>query len=488
MSAHDVTNTMLYLFASWLLAICATGLGSTHAQTSNNMQGIPLNTTEEIEWLIATGPRLTGTERQNNLIDRIESFLTSWGLEVQSDHLTFDYRTEPSNLSLVVDGQRKDVSSFYPYSGVTHYQGLTARLVEVPGTLRPDWEKATGAIAVRRVSNPLIVIPFSPAMWFPGDQPLIKSYRHPMLATDTLKLDDAKTAGVKGVVYVWDGSLTPANAKGQYSPFKMEANDVPAIFVAGDTGHDVLSAASAKSEATITMDQDSIPGTNTRTIYTIIEGTDSEKKGEVILYVTHTDGTNVIEENGHIALMQLAQDLAVNPPKRTHIFAFVTGHFRMPSFTKEGKATTRWLNDHKDLWQRGSRRGAVAAVVVEHLGAAHYVDDIKRQTYQRGEGYELEFMYASTLHLATIARRQWRDGQKDGSALLHAIHLAEFGEIKAFDSTGIPYFGIITAPPYILAQWAGDEHDLVDMDCLNRQVGNLQRISQDLDAMYQPPV
>ncbi|EUA61518.1 hypothetical protein I542_1657 [Mycobacteroides abscessus 1948] len=74
----------------------------------------------------------------------------------------------------------------------------------------------------------------------------------------------------------------------------------------------MLAAASEGEQASVVLDYQLAPNTTTRTIWTVIEGT--SRPDETVLVVTHTDGVNVIEENGHIAAVAMARAAALNPP------------------------------------------------------------------------------------------------------------------------------------------------------------------------------
>ncbi len=124
--------------------------------------------------------------------------------------------------------------------------------------------------------------------------------RNPLIASTLagLGLARARKAGVSAVIFVWR-NISDDNARGQYLPFTLGYQGVPAIFVSGTAGDTVLAAASEGEQASVVLDYQLAPNTTTRTIWTVIEGT--SRPDETVLVVTHTDGVNVIEENGHIA-------------------------------------------------------------------------------------------------------------------------------------------------------------------------------------------
>src|SRR5262249_8677643 len=144
------------------------------------------------------------------------------------------------------------------------------------------------------------------------------------------------------------------------------------VWVAGEAGDRVLDAARAGAEAHLVLDASLTPGCETDTVWAVSDG---ENNDETILVVTHSDGTNAVEENGHIGLLELACDAARRKHRRRIVFIFTTAHLRIPAVTPHGQATTAWLEAHPELWAGGSGQAkAVAGLAIEHLGAREYAD------------------------------------------------------------------------------------------------------------------
>ena len=441
----------------------------------------------EIDSLIKQGPRLTGTPAHNSHIDWIEESLKNLGLEVKSDNYTFDYMTPASPctaLSLVVNGKQTEVTSVFPYSGHTENSGTTSQLINVPG-LQPNWKVAKGKIAVVPISNPPLPYSLAIGTWDRAKR-WVGNTTNPLIPTDMIgkSLAGAKKAGVKAVIFAWDGTITTAKAQNQYLPFKFPYADIPAVFTSGEASKDVLAAAKSESSATLTLHSALAPRTPTRTIYAVVEGSDPKKLQDTILIITHTDGTNVIEENGHIGVLQLAQDVAIVPPERTHIFVFTTGHLRMPAFTNTGKATTRWLNDHPEFWKGGNgQRRAVAGLVIEHLGAVEFRENLTTNSYLSTGKAQPEMLYANTKRMAAISEQEWRGADPEFTRVSKPAKMPQFGEGAALTDKDIPNISLATGPDYLLAEWDGNEYDLIDMPALTRQVESFQRLRKQLDAM-----
>lgn len=443
--------------------------------------------TAEVDFLIKQGPRFTGSPAHKTLIDRIEGNLTSLGLEVKSDNYTFEYMTPASTseaLSLVVDGKQMEISSVFPYSGYTSEFGTTGQLVNISGH-HPNWQLAKGNIAIVSIANP--PIPYSAGLetWDPAKE-WVGNMTNPLIPTDMIgrTLTGAKNAGVKAVIFAWDGTITPGNSHNQYLPFKFPYADIPAVFTSGETSKDILAAVKSKLSATLTLVSNLVPNTSTRTIYAVVEGSDPKKSHDALLIVTHTDGTNVIEENGHIGVLQLARDVAIASPERTHVFVFTTGHLRMPAFTKSGKATTRWLDDHPEFWKGGvGQHRAIAGLVIEHMGAMEFQENLSTGSYLSTGKVQSELLYANTEELATITQQEWRGADPEFTRVSKPSNMTQLGEGAALSDKEIPNISLVTGPSYLLSVWDGNEHDLIDMPALRRQVGSFQRLRKQLDMM-----
>ncbi len=426
----------------------------------------------EIELLARLGPRLTGSAAHEELIGHVAGQWEELGLSVREDRHTFTRWDPPADdgLRLVVGERVVDVSSVFPYSGVT--SGVGGPLRRLRG-LVPRWSAARGGIAVVEVDNRMLPMDVLVSTW-DGRRPW-ERMKHPLIPATLAGagLSRARKAGVSAVVFAWRGLSVDA-ARGQYVPFTLPYQDIPAVFVAGDAARDVLAAAEREEEARLTLAGVLTPGAATRTVWTMVEGT--RRPDETVLVVSHSDGTNVVEENGHIGLVELARDVVAQPPERTTVFVLTTGHMRIPAMTKEGQATTRWLDDHRDLWA-GPRRG-VAGLAIEHLGAREYRDDPVAGTYGPTGAPEPELLYATTRELKTLAELEWRGVEpvrvSRPSPLIH------FGEGEPLLHHRIPAISLVTAPQYLLSSADGD---YVDLELLRRQVDSFRRLRARLDSM-----
>ncbi|WP_185826355.1 hypothetical protein [Xanthomonas sp. SI] len=197
-----------------------------------------------------------------------------------------------------------------------------------------------------------------------------------------------------------------------------------------------------------------------------------------MLVVTHSDGGNAVEENGHIGLLALARDAVAAPHQRSIVFVYTAGHLRMPAVTAHGQATTAWLDAHCALWA-GTPGGytAVAGLVIEHLGARHLRIDSDKGRYASDGSLEPELLYATTPELARLARALWSCAVVDAATPVKPGALLHFGEGEPLFERRIPAVALVTGPEYLLAECEGD---LVDIDALARQVDSFRRLQQHL--------
>jgi hypothetical protein len=369
------------------------------------------------------------------------------------------------------------VSAAFPYSGATGPRGLRGRLKLLNSPVK-DWSPANGAIAVVEVPNTPIPWDSLFGNWDTPSQH--EPFLNPVTSATFFRpdLDAAKAAGVLGVVAVWRG-LSVANAARQYLPFTQPYHDLPAVWVAGEPAQRILAAAGPDSEAHLVLHATLTPDCTTETVWAVSPGVSAT---ETIVVVTHSDGTNTVEENGHIALLELARDAVAQPHQRTIVYVYTTGHLRIPVMdTKRQQASAAWLNAHTDLWAGGNAQArAVAAIAMEHFGAREFRDDGQQQTYGRTGRPEPELLYATTRELRNLLCAEWTGADPD-----HTDVTAPgpggvlFGELQPFYQRNIPGISLVTAPQYLLAEREGD---LVDADVMGRQIDSFRRLQRLLDV------
>ncbi|MEY9593214.1 hypothetical protein ABIA06_005505 [Bradyrhizobium yuanmingense] len=347
----------------------------------------------ELMYLESLGSRISGSKSHDQLVEHVKQQWADFGMRVHEDVLHFDRWSmaaeNPDGLRLKIDGRDIAISSVFPYSGTTGPLGTEKQLCRLRGPI-PRWTPFDAAVKTwdRARAWGKTTMPLLPAT-FAG-----------------LGLARARRAGVEAVIFAWRG-ISIFNAKGQYLPFTLPYQNIPAVFVAGDDADFVLDAASRARRATLILDAVIERNSAMRTVWAAVEGRGAPH--ETVLVVSHSDGTNIVEENGHIGVVELARQTVAHPLARTVIFVLTAGHLRIPAVTEHGQATSRWLRDHPQLWAGGpGDRHAVAGLVIEHLGAREYRDNPLNNTYGPTGNPAPELLYASTAQLTALIESEWR--------------------------------------------------------------------------------
>lgn len=427
---------------------------------------------EQIRRLADLGPRTSGSAAHRAHVEDVAARLAALGYEVGRDTHTFE-RWDAGAVGLSVGTTEVEVASAWPYSGETGPAGVTAPLVALRGRgPRRRWRDAAGAIAVVEVDNVDVPTRLLCEPWEWGLP--FATAANPVIGSELAGTDlrAAREAGVLGVVAVWRG-LPDEAARGQYLPFTRGHQGLPAVWVGESQRERVLAAAARGESATLLLDATRTPGATMDTLWAVSPGT-GPRADEAVLVVTHSDGGNAVEENGHVGLLALARDAATVPHERTVVLVVTAGHLRIPAVTTHGQATTAWLTAHPELWSPdGGGLTAVAGLVIEHLGARHAPG---------GAEPEPELLYATTPELARLARATWRGIDDAPATPVRPGALIHLGEGEPLYEHGIPAIALVTGPVYLLAERTGEqgEHgerdDLVDVDLLTRQVDSFRRL------------
>ena len=438
---------------------------------------------EQVHHLDELGPRLTGNDAHRALVDEVAKQLAALGLTANRDPHRFtrwDAPRDDAHLSLTVGNRPIPISSAYPYSGTTGPAGVTGRLQLIRGGLRKNWAAAAGGVAVVEVRH----YPFPYDLWVSEwDGPAARDeFDNPILSA-TLNgpnLAAARHANVKAVIAVWKGLPASASA-GQYLPFTNGYQDLPAVWIAERDGQDLIDAARTGAEAHLVLDASVTPFSESDTVWAVSEGASTD---ETILVVTHSDGTNSVEENGHIGLLELARQATAAPHRRTMVFVLTTGHLRMPAVSQHGQATSAWFDAHPDLWAgRPGQARAVAGLVIEHLGARQYATNMATNDYSPTGRAEPELLYATTPETVAITRNDWNTSTPARTHVSKPSPLIHLGEGETLYERRIPAVALVTAPEYLLAELDGP---LVDIDLLEQQVDGFARLLRTLDSATDP--
>ncbi|KAL1599359.1 hypothetical protein SLS59_006376 [Nothophoma quercina] len=324
-----------------------------------------------LERIGRAGPRTTGSEVHNNLIDWLEQELSALpGVKIHSDEYEIlRWQTRPGH-SLKDAGSLKvctvDGEEMIPLSGVVPFSKVTSNQ-EAPLAYLPDREPITeqnakGKIILR--DFPMHSIPYSLIfLQCHSKTPdlrkdLLGSYKRPSFADMALKDDllEAGRAGAVGMVIMFH--VEQEQVESYFEPHQGIHYRLPAVYVGVDEAVKLKQYATGGVTASISVDGEIAPAA-TRNLLATLPGQTDER----VVFETHTDGNTYVQENGPVALLALAQYFARHPlssRKRTIEFAFNTGHLHI---SREGS------HRHAQQLDRAFDNEKLALVIpVEHLG------------------------------------------------------------------------------------------------------------------------
>lgn len=428
-----------------------------------------------IESMNACGVRLTGSAAHNRFIGELKREIHEMGLETYTDPYFFN-RWEMREASLALHTEEGDaalpISSVFPYSGETPEEGLRAPLIHV-NEKHVGFLGAKDKIAVVNIDE-LDFLPSTLAFHIRNKQPetasIPEEYNGPV-ATAFVNfpfLQTAKLAGCRAVICIWR-KMSDAMVEGQYLPFILKYQGIPAVWVNSSTGDKLMAAEKQGAEVTLKLTANKEENARTESFYVILPG---KNRSEAILVNSHTDGTNCIEENGPIAMLSLLKYYKDKPLDRTLIFLFATGHFRLPSFKSQAgggvQATSKWLAAHPDLWdgKRGHLK-AVACVSIEHLGCKRF-KDVDGEYRQVGD-IETELVYTGNNTLDTVYYAALTKREKVNTITLRGHNFLHFGEGQPPFNCGIPEISLVTAPDCLTVISPNHEMDKFDIDLMYEQ-------------------
>ena len=432
---------------------------------------------KEIEIMNGFGSRATGSKGHQEFIVWLKQQLNDMGLSIYSAPYTFE-RWEEKRSALTVNQEDIPVSSVYPYSGETDVNGITGELIHIKNR---DYSKAKGKIAVVEIKiikklplglimNKRKAIPDSTRIATgDGDLVLTSVLRNP-------DLKKAKEKGVKAVVLIWKG-VADEKVKDQYLPFTDEYMGIPAVWVNETEGKKVIEAAKRQEQGTVILEADKQVNAPTESFHVILEG---KNKDETILINTHTDGINVVEENGAIGMLSMIRYLKNKQLNRTMVFSFVTGHFRLPVFKGTSQATSTWLMDHPELWDgKNGNKKAVAGITVEHLGSMEWKD--RDGQYKETGNIQTEYTYVGNARMGKIWEKAVKDRNLTRTVTLRGHNKFEFGESQPLFEAGIPVIGLIQMPDYLMANSKDREIDKFNVSLMREQVKSLLKATIMVD-------
>ncbi|HTU13864.1 MAG TPA: twin-arginine translocation signal domain-containing protein [Solirubrobacterales bacterium] len=395
-------------------------------------------------YLAGLGARHTGGESQATFIRDLERGMRGLGWRTERRFQSFDRWDAVSfGLRVSVSGapmKPMPVASCFPYSGRTGAAGITAELAYAGAGKEADFAAGDfrGKIAVIDVAafNLPIGLVFNPYFDRPVDIDMSLPYDRSWLAAPP-ELDAARAAGAAGVIAILP--MVPDDAKGQYTPFARKLQGLPALLVDSEQGESLRELAKASgNRAGLNLMARRDRG-RTSSLLAVLPGAGRD----VVVVNTHTDGPNLIEENGPLAMLSIAQRMSAIPKAKrpsTLAFYFATGHFA------DGvESSGAYLTEHPGLAARTK-----AGVTIEHLGCPEYVDD-QVSSFTRTGKPEISGVFASNEKVAAISQAAI---ERHGVTRCMTIKPAPlfFGEGAPLHEGGIPMMAYISGPSYLLAE------------------------------------
>ncbi|MGA2319925.1 MAG: hypothetical protein ABSG95_04175 [Solirubrobacteraceae bacterium] len=398
------------------------------------------------KYLAGLNPRYTGNEAHQIWIDDLASAMHSLGWTTTRNTQTFSrwYASSSKSFPPLKVGRSLNknlpVASNYPYSGQTPYGGVVGELAYAgKGKASEFVGSFAGKIAVIDVAP--FEVPFeflfTPYFGFEEFNPALPYDRSWLSVGPSLAA--AQTAGARGAIIILPDVVE--DAEGQYGPFKSPLQGLPAVNVDLETGNEVRELAKGSENfARLTLPATVEENCPTDSLLAVLPGSTESK--DVVVVNTHTDGPCLIEENGGLAMISIAQLLSAIPQakrKSTFAFYFATGHFAY-GVTSSGA----YVTEYPELFEHTK-----AGVTLEHLGCPEYLDD-HVSSYGPTGLPEARTVFASNLAVAEIAQNALR-GLGVTRCTVDKPTPEFFGEGAALNAAGIPMMSFIAGPDYLLA-------------------------------------
>ena len=207
---------------------------------------------------------------------------------------------------------------------------------------------------------------------------------------------------------------------------------------------------------------------STSTVWALLPGARRGNADEEILVCnTHSDGPNIAEENGGVAVVDMARYFARVPlaeRRRSMVFMASTGHFGH-RFLGSGRD---WIAQHPQIMAR-----TVGCLTLEHLGCREW-QDVREGDALRfaptGKPLQSQVFVTAPLFqerkpgppdpgLLRIAETAL-SATRDRAAVLSGG--AFLGEGGGFHAAGVPTIGFLPAPQYLCAMAPDGEISKLD--------------------------
>ena len=387
---------------------------------------------------------------------------------------------------------RADGHAVVAFEPNAHTEGRLVDLGVFTGPKSIDWTRAAGKIAlvgysVSAASSITSQQSYTVDGTWEGGKPNAGPYiRRPAPTNSILAppdIDAANRAGVLGVVLIWLG-ISAGNAEGQYNPFPVPFSSspasspagsdpaktkpgIPALWVNEAVGADLIKAAAGGARASLRLEA-VIDQVSTATVWGLLPGAHyGLAEDQVLICNTHSDGPNIAEENGGVAVVNMARYFAKVPvaerPK-TMVFMASTGHFGH-RFLGSGRD---WIAQHPQILAK-----TVGVMTLEHLGCREWQDvgepgalsfkatgrPLQSQFFITAPGFQGRTPGPPDVTLQHIVEGAL-SASRDRAAVLSGG--AFFGEGGGFHALGIPTIGFLPSPQFLCAMAPDGEISKLD--------------------------
>jgi hypothetical protein len=422
-----------------------------------------------VDWIAARLDRIPGLQRRT-----MDFEINRW-LETSAQ---LDAGAVPTTLGAV------RISGAVPYSRATAPEGVTAPMIYVPAGTAITAADVKDRIVLRDAATGSVPsAAFAALEWWSYDPDLTltgsiaEKYERDFLAYDQRMQDlrDAGAAGAAGMIMLH--SFPYAQVRGHYAPYEGVVWPVPALYVGVDEAEQLktLAAAGGLARIRLAADERMAP---TQTLIATLPGVSSER----LVVESHTDGTNVHEDNGPLLMLRMLEYFAALPREcrpRTLEFAFTTAHFHQQIFPPLRNAGAE---QYARVLDRDYENGSVAMVLaIEHVGTRQYAAVPRdgapgRELKPTGKAEAKSFFINdSPVMIATVAQVVAAHDDRGTIALRGAdlpgphvpLHFSFGGEGTPYNLHLIPTVAYITAPWPLYNPAFGLE--VLDRDQLYRQ-------------------
>lgn len=334
----------------------------------------------------AAGPTFSGNPAWRAHVEWVEQALRERGvLELARDRFTYprwwtadDRAAGDWRLTVAgADGKPVDlpVASYWAYSGSTDAAGVTGPLVLYDEARAADIAPGSiVAFGIPPLGDPL------PPMFAPAGH----EYATPDLTGSDRRLvtdhwyqvnyatrfgglgDKLRKARAAGGLVLFDMGFGRADGIYTFPLLKPGEIGVPGLYLDRDASARVREAAGRGGQATLVLEARREEA-ETWFLSGVLPGRDyGTPADELVLLITHTDGPNLTQENGGLAMVALVQELAQTPreQRRRSVLLVLDPQHYMP-----GRHTVDWFARHPELSGR-----IVASVGVEQLGQREYAE------------------------------------------------------------------------------------------------------------------